>query len=475
MFFRRTATLLSCAVTALLLAAGSSSAAPAPKVDGNRLVDTTTGRTFVPRGVNWPSFEYACHYGYGTSNTASATSVGPTDEQARLIASWHTNVVRLPLNQDCWLGDDGEPTGGITPQAYQDAVAAWVGKLHAAGLAVILDLHWSGPDGVQADGQRMMADERSPVFWSSVAQRFKDDPSVLFDAFNEPFSQDLGDGTSLTLDWGCWRDGGCPGARQNENAQAFDKRTFLIVGMQPLVGAIRAAGARQPILLGGLDYANDLRGWLDHRPDDDQLVAAFHNYGGQRCNTQACWDAEIAPVAAKVPVVTGEFGETDCKEDHDRRYMSWADAHGVGYVAWQWVVLQPDEQANPACSGLALIKDVEGTPNAPNGTALKSHLDALAGGAAGDRRAPKVTRVRLGRTRRVMTVRLKLDEAATVRATLTRRGGSSTVVTRQLAKGTRTITLLKRRPARGRYRVSLRATDAAGNRSAAVGASLRVR
>jgi endoglucanase len=475
MFHRRIATIVTSAAAALLVAAGSASAAPAPKVDGNRLVDTTTGKTFTPRGVNWPSFEYACHYGYGNSNTAGPTTVGPTDEQARLIASWHVNVVRVPLNQDCWLGDDGEPTGGLTAAGYQNAVADWVGKLHAAGLAVILDLHWSGPDGVQADGQRMMADERSPVFWTSVAQRFKDDPSVLFDAFNEPFSQTRDDGSTLTLDWGCWRDGGCPGARQNDATTMFDKRTYLIVGMKPLVGAIRAAGAKQPVLLGGLDYANDLRGWLDARPEDDQLVASFHNYDGQRCQTEACWNTEIAPVAAKVPVIAGEFGETDCKEDHDRRWMTWADQHGVGYLAWQWVVLQPDEQPNPACKGLALISDVKGTPNAPNGTALKSHLDALAGGASGDRRAPKVTGVALSRSRRAMTVRLKLDEAASVQATLTRRGGGTTVVTRQLAKGTRTITLLKRRPARGRYRVSLRATDAAGNRSAAVGASLRVR
>ncbi|MEV4421458.1 cellulase family glycosylhydrolase [Patulibacter sp. NPDC049589] len=488
---RRLITLLLSSLAALLFAAASSSAAPAPKVVGNRLVDATTGAAFVPHGVNWPSFEYACHYGYGYSNEAGPATVGPTDEQARLIAGWHANVVRVPLNQDCWLGDDGHPAGGLNAQGYRDAVADWVGRLHAAGLAVILDLHWSGPDGIPADGQRMMADERSPAFWSSVAARFRDDPSVLFDAFNEPFSHGFADGTTLSLGWSCWRDGGCPGARESDGAGTADRRTFLIVGMQPLVSAIRATGARQPILLGGLDYANDLRGWLAARPDDDQLVASFHNYDGQRCETEACWNAEIAPVAAQVPVVTGEFGETDCKEDHDRRYMDWADAHGVGYLAWQWVVLAPDEQANPACAGLALISDVQGTPNAPNGTALKSHLDALAagGGAAGttggagggtsgsgDRRAPRPTKVQLRRTRRGLAVRVRLDEAATVRATLTRRGTSRpTTVSRKVGRGTHVVTLLKRRPARGRYHVSLRATDAAGNRSRAAGASLRVR
>jgi len=207
---RRSIPLLLSIAALLLLGAGPSSAAPAPTVSGNRLVDATTGATFVPRGVNWPSFEYACHYGYAYGNEAGPATVGPTDEQARLIASWHANVVRVPLNQDCWLGDDGHPAGGLTATGYRDAVADWVGKLHAAGLVVILDLHWSGPNGVAADGQRMMGDDRSPAFWSSVAARFKDDRSVLFDAFNEPFSQSFDDGTTVPLDWGCWRDGGCP-------------------------------------------------------------------------------------------------------------------------------------------------------------------------------------------------------------------------------------------------------------------------
>ena len=39
-------------------------AAPTPVVKGQDLVDSTTGKTLVLRGVNWPSFEYACVDGY---------------------------------------------------------------------------------------------------------------------------------------------------------------------------------------------------------------------------------------------------------------------------------------------------------------------------------------------------------------------------------------------------------------------------
>ena len=96
--------------------------------------------------MNWPSFEYACSDGYGYSNAASAEKVGPDAAGAALIASWHINTVRIPLNQDCWLGDDGLPRFGKA-SGYRAAVKRWVSTLHDADLAVVLDLHWSGPAG----------------------------------------------------------------------------------------------------------------------------------------------------------------------------------------------------------------------------------------------------------------------------------------------------------------------------------------
>src|SRR5687768_3158510 len=124
---------VSAAVVAVAIGAPATpalGAAPSLAVNGNRLVDTTTGAQFVPRGVNWPSFEYACFYGYGYANEAGPQSVGPTAAQAALMASWRINTVRVPLNQDCWLGDDGIPKGGLTAGGYRDAVAAWVATLH---------------------------------------------------------------------------------------------------------------------------------------------------------------------------------------------------------------------------------------------------------------------------------------------------------------------------------------------------------
>ena len=128
-------------------------------------------------------------------------------------------------------------------------------------------------------------------------------------------------------------------------------------------------------MLGGLDYANDLSSWLPSRPADGnspQLVASFHNYETQACHTAACWNSTIAPVARRVPVVTGEFGETDCADSHVKSYMNWADRRGVGYLAWAWWVLE-----DKSCSTLSVLSDLKATPKAPNGTALKAHLATL--------------------------------------------------------------------------------------------------
>lgn len=251
------------------------------------------------------------------------------------MTSWRINAVRLPLNESCWLGLDP-----VKPRyrgaAYRSAVAAYVRRLTAAGLYVVLDLHWN------VDGQELMPDAaHTPAFWRSVARAFRANRAVLFDLYNEP--HDVG--------WACWRRG-------------CDRWT----GMQQLVDAVRSTGATQPILVGGLGWAGDLSGWLRYRPRGSGLVASVHKYNFGDCADRACWDAVIAPVVARVPVVTGELGENDCAHGFVDAYMAWADAHGVSYLGWTW---------NPwNCNdGPALISDWNGTPT-PFGVGLRDHLQA---------------------------------------------------------------------------------------------------
>jgi endoglucanase len=410
-------------LAALLLGApGMASAAPLSiAVQGNHFVNGA-GQTVRLLGANHPSFEYACAFGYAYSD-------GNTDAQdAAAIASWHATAVRVPLNEDCWLGINGLPSNSQNPSpaltvgGYRQAVQDYVADLNAAGLYVILDLHWTAPETYAADGQRPMPDGHSVDFWTSVATTFKGNPALVFDVFNEPYSPAAVNDPGFPVSWSCWKAGGCFLPSSKDSDPPNNDIQYPAVGMQTLVSTIRATGANQPILLGGLSYANDLSEWLANEPADTlaspQLAASFHNYQGEACSNQQCWDGTIAQVAARVPVVTGEFDQDVCQPStFDQTYMSWADQHGVGYLAWGWWVLSAQEIADAGCSAYYLTTDHTGTPAAPNGTALHDHLAALAAsggipGPTGGGGGPGLRgfSAKLGRGSKTLTFVLRADQ-----------------------------------------------------------------
>src|SRR3954454_770422 len=257
---------------------GVETGAPQPVVDGNRLVDQRSDATFVPRGVNWSSFEYACAQGWGMSSLDNVVARDPVAAQATAIAKWGANTVRLPLNQDCWLGTRGAPVSDQyverTVQGYRNEVHDLVSALNQEGIVVILDLHSRKRIGQPEFGNLAMPDSESIAFWTSVAGAYAGNQSVMFDAFNEPYSRYNASGTRSVFDltWKCWRDGGCQAPVDDDQTASTGRVTYPVQGMAAVVSAIRNAGAEQPVLLGGLDYANDLGHWLEFAPDDDQLV-----------------------------------------------------------------------------------------------------------------------------------------------------------------------------------------------------------
>lgn len=331
-----------------------------PVVEGNRIVDARSGREFVPRGVNWSSFEYACSQGWGMSSLDSIIARDPAASQARAIARWSANTVRLPLNQDCWLGTRGAPVSDQyverTVEGYRTEVHDLVTALNQQGIVVVLDLHSRKRIGQPEFGNLAMPDSESIAFWTSVATAFHDNPSVMFDAFNEPYSRYNASSTRYLFDltWKCWRDGGCRAPIDDDQTSTTAPATYPVQGMAAMVSAIRNTGASQPILLGGLDYANDLEHWLEFAPDDDQLVAAFHSYDFKECNTEECWNDVIGELADRVPVLTSELGAEDPADGYVGDYLAWADEHNLGALFWVWA----DHPTDP----MALVVDDHGRP-----------------------------------------------------------------------------------------------------------------
>lgn len=330
------AVVLSLALTAV--AGCSSSPAFAVRVEGNRLVNAA-GQGVRLLGVDRSGAEYACVQHLGIF-------AGPTDKQAiAAMTSWRIDAVRLPLNEDCWLGINGAPAQ-FSGARYRAAIRAYVADLNSAGLYVILDLHWNAPGRQLATSQQPMADlDHAPTFWSSVASTFLASPAVVFDLYNEPNG----------MSWQCWRNG------------CVLPQGWRAAGMQALVNAVRSTGARQPVIASGLDSGNDLSSWLRYKPFDPagQLAAGFHAYNFMPCAGPRCWDHVIAPIARQVPVVTTELGEAGCGESFISGFMDWADSAGLSYLGWSW---------NPAgCGAPSLITSWDGRPTA-YGMGLRAHL-----------------------------------------------------------------------------------------------------
>lgn len=342
--------------------------APVVAVEGADLIDRRTGEPLQLLGANWPGFEYACIQGWGLNEG------GATDAAVAEMVDWGFTAVRVPLNQQCWFDDRPEVAFGSGEQ-YRNAVRAWVERLTDAGLIVILDLHWSAPAPVLADGLRPMPDADSPRFWTEVATDYRKHQGVLFDLFNEPHSRydSENERYAFELDWACWAAGGCSPPLENDTTFPLSGQTYPATGMSDLVAAVRSARANQPLLLSGIDYANDLRGWRDAAPDDDQLVASLHAYPGNRCADEACWAAEVVPLAEHVPVVMAEFGQSDGGDDHLRRAFTWAEANLSGALAWAWWSIPATESETNAAFSLV---DEALQARAPSGTTLRELLAA---------------------------------------------------------------------------------------------------
>jgi hypothetical protein len=355
-------------VTVAWVSASSAASRPtAVKVKGKRLVNAS-GLPVQFRGVNRAVFESRCTYDDTGFND------GPVDQASvSAMKSWKINAVRVTLNDQCWLGVNGLPEGG-NAAAYRKAVLAYISLLRKNGMYVMPVVEVFGPDDQKSTQiDYMPAKNHMLAFWRSLAAALKKDPEVVFDPvtevamaeWNNPHPDPPGQ-------WNCW-------LRGCTIDSVYDKQPrFAAAGLQSLVSAIRSTGAKQPIVLGGIDYNADLSQLLTHLPNDpaNQLVASGHIYDFvQGKDVDAFFHDQLEPISKKMPVILGELGERKCDSGtaaYTKHVLALIDAakqrgNTIGVFEWAWNAVQgPDGWHCPTGQygegGPLLIRSYSGTP-----------------------------------------------------------------------------------------------------------------
>jgi endoglucanase len=333
--------------------AGGSGNTSSVHVVGNQIYDGT--KVIRLMGASRPGGEYACVTGSNVWDPADGS--GNNAATITQMLAWKINAVRIPLNEDCWLSLNGVKTGGAT---YQNAIQTWVNLLLQNNIYPILDLHWTENNGAQATGQQPMPDlAHAPTFWSQVAAAYANSPKVIFDLFNEPYPDNNMEATAA---WTCWRDGGtCTGI------------AYQVAGMQSMITAVRNAGASNLIVLGGIEYSNDLTQWLTYKPTDpaNNLAASWHVYPNSNYTSSHTLLMDANGVAGVVPIVATEIGDANCTAGSTDNgsfitsVMTYLDGLDPpqSYLAWSW---STDDQP-------ILISNYNGTATC-EGTTYKAHL-----------------------------------------------------------------------------------------------------
>ena len=202
----------------------------------------------------------------------------------------------------------------------------------------------------------------SVAFWQDFAPVYANDPAVLFDLYNEPHD----------VSWDVWLRGGRITDRPN-NRRLGPARTYDAVGMQKLLDTVRATGARNVVVAGGLGWASDFSGILrGHRlsdPSGNGVIYANHCYDNNGDSVNA-WIAKMEAASAQLPVIVSEFGgnagpsRADPSDDWLLHVLQALDRHHWSWIAWD---LHP-------YAGPALISDWNYTPSPQYGIYVKRAL-----------------------------------------------------------------------------------------------------
>ena len=291
-----------------------SSGLPRLATFGNRIVIAATGKSILLRGVNRSGLEWAEPDEDGFCSSAGISRA----EIEFIVKGWNCNILRLPLNQDWALSGRGGHSADVYLQDL-DRVVRWASRV---GAYTLLDLQWLDADRPFGGNRNFVAplpNLQSLDFWHLLASRYRDEPAVLYDVFNEPHDRLPDDPHPLI------REDGSLYPPTHRRVTAAEWHPWAL----KLIDVIRSTHPDALIFVSGINWGYDLRGMPLERAN---LVYSTHVYRNKGSN----WAEAFGDLAAIAPVFAGEWGGQGEDLNWGLSLANYFGALGIGWTAWSW-------------------------------------------------------------------------------------------------------------------------------------------
>ena len=259
--------------------------APSPvewlQVEGNKIVNSS-GKPVILRGVNIENREWE----WSTSPTIEYERRAIPAATAAPPQGWGANLVVLavasgPINRN--------------EQLYLDHLDELVALAKANDAYTLLVYRYPEPN----DDQPNMPDHAAKDAMASLADRYGDEPAVLYGLQVEPHD----------VSW-------------SELSPRFVS----------MIDAIRANNPVALVFVPGTGWGRYTHHALESPIERDNLVYKTHPYDRWRTIQD---EYRLAEVAASYPVILGEFGSGSSMDLFDvKALLDFAEAQGIGWAAW---------------------------------------------------------------------------------------------------------------------------------------------
>ena len=292
------------ALAALLAAAPALAQAAGDAVtvaDGRQLLRDC--RPWTPRGLSF--FGRLVPRGWKTDNGTMAARDGFSRWVVDAVRAFGGDTLRLQVGLPFL-----DPRSPAYDEAYLDDVRQAVAMARSTGLVVVLSMQWEGRTGVKP--VEMLPRDSALRAWQRLGPVFAKDGGVLYELFNEPASPPQpGPGF-----WRGWQD-----------------------GHQAIIDMLRAAGARNTLVVDGLNGARLLQGAPELRDPLGRLAYGTHPYAGPDLASPAQWDEHFGRFAQSHAVIVTEWSHLprDCGVADGAtvdRFVDYLATHRIGLIGY---------------------------------------------------------------------------------------------------------------------------------------------